>query len=91
MELTSPIRYGIGDPVEKWLNKLLCLETVKNYDALIGGTPSPDDCMLYEVSREALFSYHTLSESFLQKLWSLYTSAHYKNTPNDLQLLSDSP
>ena len=32
-----------------------------------------------------------MSESFLQKLWGLYTSAHYKNTPNDLQMLSDAP
>ena len=27
----------------------------------------------------------------MQKVWSLYTAAHYKNQPNDLQLLSDAP
>jgi N-acetyltransferase 10 len=43
------------------------------------------------VNRDALFSYHKLSEAFLQKLMGLYTSAHYKNTPNDLQMLSDAP
>jgi N-acetyltransferase 10 len=46
---------------------------------------------LYSIDRDALFSYHKLSESFLQKLMGLYTSAHYKNTPNDLQMLSDAP
>jgi N-acetyltransferase 10 len=46
---------------------------------------------LYSVDRDALFSYHKLSEAFLQKLMGLYTSAHYKNTPNDLQMLSDAP
>jgi N-acetyltransferase 10 len=46
---------------------------------------------LYHVDRDALFSYHKLSEAFLQKLMGLYTSAHYKNTPNDLQMLSDAP
>lgn len=28
---------------------------------------------------------------FLQRLMSLYVSSHYKNTPNDLQMLSDAP
>jgi len=58
---------------------------------LTGGAPSPAECELYGVDRDALFSYHCLSESFLQKLWGLYTSAHYKNAPNDLQMLSDAP
>jgi N-acetyltransferase 10 len=92
IELTTPIRYAPADPVEAWLNKLLCLDcgsasTLK----LSGGAPAPDDCELYHVDRDALFSYHKLSEAFLQKLMGLYTSAHYKNTPNDLQMLSDAP
>jgi hypothetical protein len=32
-----------------------------------------------------------LSEAFLQRVMSMYTAAHYKNSPNDLQLLSDAP
>ena len=43
------------------------------------------------MDRDALFSYHSLSETLLQKIWALYTSAHYKNSPNDLQMLSDAP
>ena len=58
---------------------------------LNGGVPAPSACDLYHVNRDALFSYHKLSEAFLQKLMGLYTSAHYKNTPNDLQMLSDAP
>ena len=58
---------------------------------LLGGAPAPQECELYHVDRDALFSYHKLSEAFLQKLMGLYTSAHYKNTPNDLQMLSDAP
>lgn len=105
LELSHPIRYSLGDPVERWLNNLLCLDcdsfdynnTLGNPDsnkdslALKGGAPAPAECELYHVNRDALFSYHRLSESFLQKLWGLYTSAHYKNTPNDLQMLSDAP
>jgi N-acetyltransferase 10 len=55
------------------------------------GAPAPSECDLYAVDRDALFSYHRLSESFLRKIMGLYTSAHYKNSPNDLQMLSDAP
>lgn len=92
IELATPIRYAEGDAVESWLNKLLCLDSA-NASALklLGGAPAPGDCELYSVDRDALFSYHKLSEAFLQKLMGLYTSAHYKNSPNDLQMLSDAP
>ena len=92
IELTTPIRYVTGDPVETWLNKLLCLDCGSASEMkLVGGAPAPGDCELYYVDRDALFSYHKLSESFLQKMMGLYSSAHYKNTPNDLQMLSDAP
>ncbi len=58
---------------------------------LVSGTPAPADCELYHVDRDALFSGHALSEAFLQRLMSLYTAAHYRNQPNDLQMLSDAP
>ena len=48
-------------------------------------------CSLYLVNRDALFSYHPSSEAFLHRLQGLFVSAHYKNTPNDLQLLADAP
>jgi N-acetyltransferase 10 len=92
IELATPIRYALGDPVEAWLNKLLCLDSGSSSSMkLVGGAPAPADCELYSVNRDALFSYHKLSEAFLQKLMGLYTSAHYKNSPNDLQMLSDAP
>lgn len=92
IELSTPIRYMKGDPVESWLNKLLCLDSGSAAGMkLVGGAPAPSDCDLYYVDRDALFSYHKLSESFLQKMMGLYSSAHYKNTPNDLQMLSDAP
>ena len=92
IELSMPIRYALNDPVEAWLNKLLCLDCGSSARLkLQGGAPAPSDCELYSVDRDALFSYHKLSEAFLQKLMGLYTSAHYKNTPNDLQMLSDAP
>lgn len=31
------------------------------------------------------------SETFLQRMMALYVASHYKNTPNDLILMSDAP
>lgn len=89
--LDAPIRYKAGDPVEKWLNALLCLDVATHTTRIVQSMPAPRDCELYMVNRDALFSYHSLAESLLQRIWALYTSAHYKNSPNDLQMLSDAP
>lgn len=91
--LDEPIRYAPGDPVEKWLNKLLCLDVSlsKNAKFATKGTPHPSQCQLFYVNRDTLFSYHPVSEAFLQKMMALYVASHYKNSPNDLQLMSDAP
>lgn len=90
--LSEPIRYAPNDPVEKWLNNLLCLDaTLPPTRRHITGTPDPKKCELYSVSRDTLFSYNPVSEKFLQKMMALYVASHYKNSPNDLQLMSDAP
>ncbi|KAJ3035368.1 hypothetical protein HK097_004226, partial [Rhizophlyctis rosea] len=93
--LTVPIRYSSNDPVESWLNKLLCLDcstpAPTQSKKLTVGCPHPSKCELFYVNRDTLFSYHPVSEAFLQKMWGLYVASHYKNSPNDLQLLSDAP
>ncbi|KAL7054148.1 hypothetical protein AAHC03_026501 [Spirometra sp. Aus1] len=94
--LTEAIRYANGDPVETWLNNLLCLNCGDNLSTDSGSKttgicPSPDLCQLYYVNRDTLFAYHSSTEIFLQRLMALYVSSHYKNSPNDLQLLSDAP
>ncbi|EEB06821.1 N-acetyltransferase Nat10 [Schizosaccharomyces japonicus yFS275] len=90
--LEEPIRYATGDPVESWLNKLLCLDATSAPSRLANqGFPHPSECSLYRVSRDTLFSYHPVSEAFLQRMMALYVASHYKNSPNDLQLMSDAP
>lgn len=91
--LDEPIRYAPGDPIEKWLNKLLCLDVSlsKNSKFAAKGCPHPSQCNLFYVNRDTLFSYHPVSEAFLQKMMALYVASHYKNSPNDLQLMSDAP
>eukprot|EP00299_Pterocystis_sp_00344_P008290 c3081_g1_i1.p1 GENE.c3081_g1_i1~~c3081_g1_i1.p1 ORF type:complete len:1038 (+),score=231.72 c3081_g1_i1:245-3115(+) len=90
IELEEPLRYAAGDGIEKWLNSLLCLDAAKNLPRLFGA-PHPSKCNLYWVNRDTLFSYHPASEEFLQRMMALYVASHYKNTPNDLQLMSDAP
>jgi N-acetyltransferase 10 len=89
--LSEPIRYAQGDAVEKWLNKLLCLDATLPRSSNIHGTPHPSQCQLLQVNRDTLFSFHQVSEKFLQNMMALYVASHYKNTPNDLQLMSDAP
>ena len=90
MKLAQAIRYADNDPIEDWLNKLLLLDATEA-DMISTGYPNPEDLELFQVNRDTLFSYHKASESFLKKLMSLFVSSHYKNSPNDLQLLSDAP
>uniref|UniRef100_A0A670HTS1 RNA cytidine acetyltransferase n=1 Tax=Podarcis muralis TaxID=64176 RepID=A0A670HTS1_PODMU len=90
VSLQESIRYAPGDPVEKWLNDLLCLDCL-NITRIISGCPLPETCDLYYVNRDTLFCYHRASETFLQRLMALYVASHYKNSPNDLQMLSDAP
>ena len=90
--LTEPIRYSQGDSVEKWLNKVLCLDAALPISKLNAqGCPHPSKCELLHVNRDTLFSFHPVSEKFLQHMIALYVASHYKNSPNDLQLMSDAP
>ncbi|KAN0065073.1 N-acetyltransferase 10 [Thecaphora frezii] len=95
VELKEPIRYSAGDNIESWLHELLCLDAsltrLPSAALKVKGCPHPSSCELYMVNRDALFSYHPASEVFLQRMMSLYVASHYKNSPNDLQLMSDAP
>ncbi|XP_020080248.1 RNA cytidine acetyltransferase 1-like [Ananas comosus] len=90
IELNESIRYASGDPIESWLNSLLCLDVAKSIPN-ISRLPNPRECDLYYVNRDTLFSYHKESEMFLQRMMALYVASHYKNSPNDLQLMADAP
>ncbi|KAI8629615.1 DUF699-domain-containing protein [Xylariaceae sp. FL1651] len=89
--LEEPIRYSQGDGVEKWLNNLLVLDVAQGNKFSFKGCPDPASCSLFKINRDALFSFHPVAERFLQQLVSLFVASHYKNSPDDLQLLSDAP
>ncbi|XP_065371708.1 RNA cytidine acetyltransferase [Calliphora vicina] len=91
IKLDESIRYTEGDDIESWLINLLCLDATTTVPNISSGCPTPDACELYYVDRDALFSYHKAAESFLHRLVSIYVASHYKNSPNDLQMMSDAP
>ncbi|KAI8541121.1 hypothetical protein RHMOL_Rhmol08G0037700 [Rhododendron molle] len=65
LELQESIRYSCGDPIESWLNRLLCLD-ITNSAPPISRFPPPSECNLYYVERDTLFSFHKESEVLLQ-------------------------
>ncbi|KAG7174649.1 RNA cytidine acetyltransferase-like 2 [Homarus americanus] len=88
--LEESVRYNGGDPVETWLHQLLCLDATST---LSHNTtcPPPQNCQLYYVNRNVLLCGHRESEEFLQQVVSLLVASHYRNSPDDLQVLSDAP
>ena len=57
VSLNEPIRYSKNDQVEAWLHELLCLD-VTSIPYTLKSCPNPNDCDLFCVDRDALFSYH---------------------------------
>ena len=41
IKLETPIRYGIDDPIEKWLNNLLCLDVASHSTRMVNVMPAP--------------------------------------------------
>ena len=99
IELHEPIRYSMGDPVEEWLHKLLCLpmntliSSASSADDLptLQNKPHPDRCQLLHIPKESLFSYSATAEKYLRRIMLTLFHAHYRNQPDDLQTLCDSP
>jgi len=80
--MEEPIRYPPGDPVESWLYKLLLL------DAEPGDSPSsatPNDAVYRHLDLK------DMGEDYLRRFYGIYILAHYRNRPNDLQILLDAP
>lgn len=88
--LAEPIRYAKGDAVEKWLNALLCLDVTPSKPKN-NVFPDPSQCQLIHVNRDTLFTFHPVPERFLRQMVALFVTSHYKNTPDDIQLMSDAP
>ncbi|KAI5133840.1 N-acetyltransferase 10 [Nematocida ausubeli] len=86
IRLEEPIRYSKKDPVEAWLNNALSLSP--EIPKMITFPPQ-NKCQMYSVNKALLFSGNPETERILRALASILLSGHYKNSPNDLQILAD--
>jgi len=88
LQLEEPIRYGRGDPIEKWLYKTLLLDS----------KPVKLDERDIEMINEGRLNFEYLDkerllsdETLLYEFFGIYVLAHYRNRPSDLVILFDMP
>ncbi|MCW8909222.1 MAG: GNAT family N-acetyltransferase, partial [Gammaproteobacteria bacterium] len=82
--MTTPVRWAVNDPVEGWIDKLLCL------DSEMPAVPSIDtfdirQCKVCLIDRDELIH----DDRKLSSLFSLLIYAHYRTQPSDLRHLLD--
>jgi tRNA(Met) cytidine acetyltransferase len=86
VELSAPIRYAAGDPLEAWSFGALLL------DASPAVAPAVDDATLDSVGYRAPSSDELLeNEHLLREAFGLLVVAHYQTEPNGLGRLLDAP
>ena len=79
-EMTKPLRYVEGDPIEKWLYDTLLL------DAEPEKPPRDISHLVFETaSQEEIFS----DDKKLRQIYGILVTAHYRNNPNDLMIMAD--
>ncbi|MGC8675149.1 tRNA(Met) cytidine acetyltransferase TmcA [Fervidicoccus sp.] len=89
-EMKTPIRYGEGDPIEKWLYRALLLDAEP--------TDLSDDDLTKIKNQELEYVYLDPAELFkkeneelLRQLFGIFVLAHYRNQPDDLAMMADAP
>lgn len=94
VRLEEPIRYGEGDPVERWLYDILLLDSQPNEiepdDFKSSGIGKPGiefEFKFEELNKESFINDQKLLKSF----FGIYTLAHYRNKPSDFMVLVDFP
>jgi tRNA(Met) cytidine acetyltransferase len=85
LHLSQPVRWNVGDPLEQWVNQLLCLDVDVVEPVAVDG--DAQQIRVCEVERTAWLS----DEEKLRELFALLVLAHYQTTPSDLRFLLDAP
>lgn len=84
--LQQPIRWAMGDPLEKFVFDSLLLNAKCAEDSVVSSV-NVDRLKVERVSREQLLN----DEALLNQLFGLLVVAHYRTRPNDLRNLLDGP
>jgi len=85
VELSEPIRYNPGDPLEAWLYETFLLKAEPGEPP--GGPVDPGRAEHRVVAPEELAGDRRL----LGEAYGVLVQAHYRNTPDDLLLLLEAP
>ncbi len=89
LRMEEPIRYGEGDPVERWLYETFLLDaepakiTKRDREVVKQGK-----LVFKKEDRERLF---LQDEKRLREFIGIYVFAHYRNNPRDIAILADAP
>lgn len=86
VELTEPIRYATGDPIESWSFRTLCLDASPTPESIVAGT-DPADTTYERLTQTQLAN----DERLLRQAFGLLVDAHYRTTPDDLGRMLDGP
>jgi len=80
VEMSEPLRYAEGDPIERWLYDTLLLDAEPKL-------PAQDlDKLLFKMEdTEEIFS----DDEKLRQVYGILVTAHYRNNPNDLMIMAD--
>ncbi|MEM4473265.1 MAG: tRNA(Met) cytidine acetyltransferase TmcA [Archaeoglobaceae archaeon] len=88
IHMSEPIRYGSGDPIEKWLYDVL----------LLNAQPAEIDEKDLEKIKNMELEFKMLdkdelvkNDKLLREFFGIYVLAHYRNRPSDLAILLDTP
>ncbi|MHA1378861.1 MAG: GNAT family N-acetyltransferase [Candidatus Helarchaeota archaeon] len=88
--MNEPIRYSINDPIEHWLYDTLFLNAqpvhLKSEDA---SDIMNSNLELKKVDLDQCFL--NLDKDFFSQFAGIFVFAHYRNQPDDIVILSDSP
>lgn len=85
-ELQEPIRWAVGDPLEKFVFRALLLDAEAVADDVIREA-STANCSMEWLDRDQLVE----DEETLSELFGLLVLAHYRTRPYDLRNLLDGP
>jgi tRNA(Met) cytidine acetyltransferase len=84
LNMQTPVRWGRDDPLEQWLDRLLCMDAeLPNVSHM--GSIDAQQCRVEQVDRDALLG----NETQLSALFALLVFAHYRTRPSDLKHLLD--
>ena len=86
VELSEPIRYARGDPVESWLFRTLLLDAQPPVDQLVAEA-TPETVTYRRLTQDDLAG----DEQLLRSVFGLLVVAHYRTEPTDLVRLLDAP